>query len=50
MSLFWKREDLGQTLAELSDSKDHETEEQICRGYCDLSSARTENQVSLNIC
>lgn len=49
MSLFFKREELGQTLAELSNSKDHETEVQICREYYDLSSARSENQVSLNI-
>lgn len=51
MSLFWNREDSDQTLAELSNGKDSETEEQTCWGYYGLSIVGSiENQVRPNIC
>lgn len=51
MSLFWNKEDSGQTLAELSNSKNSKAEEQTCWGYYGLSIlASIENQVRPNIC
>lgn len=51
MSLFWNREDSGQTLAELSNSKDSEAEEQTWWGFYGLSIVGSiENQVRPNIC
>ena len=51
MILFWNREDSGQTLAQLPNSKDNEAEGKTCWGYYGLSTAgSTENQVRPNIC